>query len=57
MNLDPNDRVLKRGSKHLGTVSRVSPYGWVHVDWDLGPAPRERPRICTARELQPVPAD
>jgi hypothetical protein len=57
MNLGPNDRVLKRGSKHLGTVSRVSPYGWVHVDWDLGPAPRERPRICTARELQPVPAD
>ncbi len=50
--MNVNDRVLKRGTPHHGTVERVSPYGWVHVRWDLGPYPRVRPNICTVKELE-----
>jgi hypothetical protein len=48
------DRVLKRGFEHRGTVKRVSDFEWVSVEWDAGPMPRERPRVCLPRELEKI---
>lgn len=51
--MKPGDRVRKRGYPHLGTVERVAPLG-VHVRWDDGPLAKERPTICSPRELEPA---
>ena len=45
------DRVEKRGLPGLGTVVK-SKDGRVTVDWDDGPTPRFRPRICSEKELR-----
>jgi hypothetical protein len=47
-------RVRKRGMAHLGTVDKVSDSGWARVAWDDGVKPKERPRLCTFRELECV---
>jgi hypothetical protein len=50
-------RVRKRGFPHEGTVKFVGdhPFSalvYITVDWDDGPKAKERPRICTASELE-----
>lgn len=45
------DRVRKRGLLFKGTVDAVTELG-VRVIWDMGVAPKIRPKYCTPGELE-----